>query len=176
MPAVDGPTPPPAPDRRPRRLLLTGMSGTGKSTLVTSLRERGVAAVDLDEPPYASMRALEPGDEPDWVWDEAAVATLLDDASLDPLVVAGCAPNQGRFRDRIDTIVLLTASEDVTLHRLRTRTTNPFGRTEAEQAKVLADTAEVVPLLRAVADAQLDTDAPLDEVVAQVLALLEPSS
>ena len=54
------------------RVLLTGMSGTGKSTLVAELRRRGVTAYDADEDGFS-----EPRGAGRWGWRRAAVAELL---------------------------------------------------------------------------------------------------
>jgi hypothetical protein len=56
-------------------------------------------------------------------------------------------------------------AEDVLLERLRTRTTNPFGKTEEERARILRDVAEVEPLLRASSTHVVDTTAPPDRVI-----------
>lgn len=41
--------------------LITGMSGTGKSTLIAALAARGHAAVDLDAPAYSEYRPTPAG-------------------------------------------------------------------------------------------------------------------
>jgi dephospho-CoA kinase len=35
------------------RVLLTGMSGTGKSSVIAELKRRGFAAIDMDEPGWS---------------------------------------------------------------------------------------------------------------------------
>ncbi|MBZ5712240.1 hypothetical protein [Nannocystis pusilla] len=84
------------------------------------------------------------------------------------LFVAGCRSNQGRCYPLFDRVVLLCAPIDVMLARLVARTTNQFGKSPAERAKILADHAEVQPLLRASADLEIDTTAPLGAVVDQL--------
>lgn len=144
-------------------VLLTGMSGTGKSTVLARLRELGHAAVDIDDEGLLD----ESGEEALWVEDgvERVLAT-----SPRPLFLAGCAANQGRFYPDLTHVVLLSAPADVVRERLATRTTNPFGRTPEELARVLADLAEVEPLLRRGATLEVDTSrASPEEVVRLVL-------
>jgi shikimate kinase len=163
------------------RLLLTGVSAAGKSTLVAELRRRRVHAVDLDEPGWSAYGTLSPDEDhplgaasgPEWLWRTDRVAALLDGDDGLHLVVAGCAANQVRFYPRFDRIVLLTAPVEVTVERLARRTTNPFGKRPDELATVLDDKAVVEPMLRQRAHLELDTTAPLDSVVAAVLDLLE---
>jgi hypothetical protein len=52
----------------------------------------------------------------------------------------------------------------VILERVAGRGSNTFGKKLAEQERILEDLANVEPLLRAGATAEIDTRAPLDEV------------
>ena len=61
--------------------------------------------------------------------------------------------------------MLLSAPADVILERVATRATNDFGKNDAERARILADLAAVEPLLRRGATAEIDTRAPIAEVV-----------
>jgi hypothetical protein len=60
----------------------------------------------------------------------------------------------------------------VLLERLATRTTNPYGKRPEEVARILGHIETVEPLLRRRATAEVDTSAPLEQVVAAVLALV----
>jgi hypothetical protein len=57
-----------------KRVLITGMSGTGKSAVVRELAARGYPAVDLDTPEWSEWvdadpaDALTPRDGKDWLW------------------------------------------------------------------------------------------------------------
>lgn len=157
------------------RVLLTGVSGTGKSTAVAALRARGFEAVDADEDGLSELVDAAEGELTgvgggrDWVWNASRVAAVLD-REVELLFLAGCSPNQGAFADRFDHVVLLHCPPDVIAERLRTRTTNPFGRRTDERERSLRLQAEVEPLLRARATLEVDTTAPLDRVVAAILA------
>ena len=54
-----------------KRVLLTGMSGTGKSTVIGELAARGYKAIDAD---YGWS---ERGPDGDWVWREDRIQSLL---------------------------------------------------------------------------------------------------
>jgi broad-specificity NMP kinase len=146
------------------KVLVTGMSGTGKSTALAHLRRRGHAVVDTDSDAWSTWVVL-PDGSADWVWREEAVAALLDGHRGGHLFVAGCKSNQGRFHAAFDHVVLLSAPARVLLARIAARTDNPYGKSPQERAEVLRHLAEVEPLLRAAATAELDATAPVEEVV-----------
>jgi shikimate kinase len=149
-----------------KRVLLTGMSGVGKSSVVARLRELGYAAVDLDEPGWSETRA-----DGEWVWREDRVADLLAANDDDLLFVSGCAENQGRFHERFEHVVLLSAPPGTLVERLAARTNNAFGKDPSEVEKVLQDQAAFEPLLRRSATSEIVTTAPLEDVVAEVLRI-----
>lgn len=170
-----------------RRILITGMSGTGKSTVIGALAAHGFKAVDADRDEYskwvavsgdADAEALLVAERWDWVWREDRIAALLASEDAAVLFLGGCAENMRLFLPRFDHIILLSAPKDVVIERLRTRATSSYGihpdeiervRTLLEPARVLDLIETVEPLLRRVADHEIDTNAPLDAVVACVL-------
>jgi dephospho-CoA kinase len=150
-----------------KRVLLTGMSGTGKSSVVRALAARGYKAVDTDD------GWSEPLPDGRQRWREDAIARLLDTEDADVLFLAGCEENQAQFHPRFDHIVLLSAPIETLLERLETRTENPYGKSPEELRRILDDLEHVEPLLRRTADHEVRTTAPLDEVVANVLRLVD---
>ena len=145
------------PGRTSVRVLITGMSGSGKSTLVHELRRRGCTAYDADDDGFSEPRA-----DGRWGWRAEAVASLLAQVpDGDVLFFAGCSEEQ--IEMPFDLRVVLAAPEDEILMRLRTRTSNAYGRMLAQRRQVLADLATVEPLLRRSADLVLSTTAPVAE-------------
>ncbi len=166
-----------------KRVLLTGMSGTGKSTVIGELAARGYKAVDTDTDEWSEWVAFTPIPgvkeapfEPDkeWVWREERIETLLDTEDAAVLFVSGCASNMRRFYERFDQIILLSAPADVLVERLATRTSNRYGKHPDELARVLGHLETVEPLLRRVAGHEVDTSVSLEQVVAAVLRLVRP--
>src|SRR3954469_24481110 len=146
------------------KVLITGMSGTGKSTALRLLARRGHRTVDTDTDRWSRWVTL-PDGSPDWIWREQAMTELLAGHTSGSLFVAGCKSNQGEFYPRFDHIVLLSAPADVLLARIASRTTNPYGKRPGERAAVLEHLATVQPRLRATATLEIDAAAPIDEVV-----------
>lgn len=147
------------------RVLVTGMSGTGKSTVLIQLAERGHLVVDADDEGWSQELPTADGRSREQLWHEDRMDALLADDPCGLLFVAGCATNQGRFYDRFDAVVLLSVPVEVLLERTVSRDSSPFGKDFTERERILQDLAEVEPLLRATATAELDTRQPLGEVV-----------
>lgn len=146
-------------------VLVTGMSGTGKSAALSELARRGHRVVDTDDGAYAAEVPCSDAGGREQLWREDRIEALLDGDDDGLLFISGCVSNQGAFYPRFDAVVLLTAPANVILERVSTRTSNAFGKRAAERDRILADLANVEPLLRAGATAEIDTRAPLDEVV-----------
>ncbi len=147
------------------RVLVTGMSGAGKSTLLDEMSRRGYEAVDTDHDGWTL---------PDGTWDEPRMTALL--AGQAEIVVSGTVDNQGRFYDRFNHVVLLSAPLDVLLYRVATRSNNPYGRKAEHQAEIERNVAEVEPLLRRGATLELDGQRPVGELADIVEGLLAGTS
>ena len=146
------------------RVLVTGMSGAGKSSLLDELSRRGHRTVDTDHGGWEAA---------DGTWDEPRMAHLL--ATEHDVVISGTVENQGHFYDRFEHVILLTAPLDVLLTRVATRTTNPYGHTPADRAEIAEYVRTVEPLLRVGATLVLDGRLPLGELADKVDALLTRS-
>ena len=155
------------------KILVPGMSGTGKSSALAVLGQRGYRVVDTDDPGWREYRRFaEPIDEfhlGEYLWVEDKMSAALEADDGRSLFVAGGARNQSKFYDRFDAIVLLRAPVDVILERVARRTTNDYGKSALERGMILADLVEVEPLLRAEATHELDATRPLDAVVADLV-------
>lgn len=145
---------------RPTRavVLITGMSGTGKSTMLEELARRGHRVVDTDLGGWIDDSGPEP------LWRADRIDALLAGHEHGPLFVAGTVANQGTFSSRFDAIVLLSAPLGTILERVATRVGNDFGKDPAERARIVDDHATVEPLLRAAADVEFDTRRQVGEV------------
>ncbi|MGH2883662.1 MAG: AAA family ATPase [Solirubrobacteraceae bacterium] len=150
-----------------RRILVTGMSGTGKSSALERLGLLGFRVVDTDEGDWTQWSEAEGG----YVWREEPIAELLAGDGGPSLYVSGTVSNQGRFYDRFDAVVLLSAPANVLLSRIEARTSNPYGKTAAQRELVLRHLAEVEPLLRRRCTHEIDATQPLEDVVTELAEL-----
>jgi hypothetical protein len=89
-----------------KRSLVTGMSATGKTTLIRELAARGYKAINLDSDEWSEWVAVDYDGDPsspdspagpgrEWVWREDRVR----DRDAEVLFVSGCAENNGTEND-----------------------------------------------------------------------------
>jgi dephospho-CoA kinase len=144
------------------KILVTGMSGTGKSSVLLELAKRGHKVVDTDSDEWSEW--ITSDGEPDWIWREEKITELLTNHSSGMLFVAGCKSNQGKFYPQFDAVVLLSAPSEIILKRIETRDTNNYGKNPLERQQILEHLEFVEPLLRATASVEIDASKPLSEV------------
>ncbi len=63
--------------RRAVKVVVTGMSGTGKSSALSRLGARGHRVVDTDTDEWSRWICLSDGSR-DWIWREEAITELLE--------------------------------------------------------------------------------------------------
>jgi dephospho-CoA kinase len=157
-------------------ILITGMSGTGKSTVLGELAGRGYRVVDLDDDGWSAEVATPDGSGVEQLWREDRLAGLLASDTDAPHFIAGCASNQGKFYDRFRAVVLLSVPVTVLRERIATRDTNGFGKEPHELERILRDLKDVEPMLRSTSTMEIDGSQPVGQVADAVEALLEAPS
>lgn len=161
-----------------KRVLITGMSGTGKSAVVRELAARGYQATDLDTPEWSqwveadASDSLTPAQGKDWVWREDRVRALLSGHAQGTLFVSGCAENMHRLYALIETIILLSAPVETILERLEGRSPHGYGHTAEERDRVVELIASIEPLLRESADHEVDSRGTVEATVDAILRRL----
>lgn len=141
--------------QRPRLIVISGLSGSGKSTATGALEDLGYYCVD--NLPLPLLRTFL-GDPLAQVGDRRLIAVVTDvrareSAEVLPKLLAGF--DRGKFEL---TVLFLEAAEDVLLRRYsETRRTHPIGRGERPVIDGIRHEKRLLAPLRGCADLILDT-------------------
>lgn len=169
-----------------KTVYLTGISGTGKTTITQALEKKGHACISIDEVPglcfWKNKSTKERVTEEvelnldfvtshDWVCDTEKLSRLLKEKS--PSVVAGIVANQKEFLFFFDTILLLQCSPEVLSKRLNQRINNDFGKDKEVQQWILSHSQDFEQEMLALGAHLIDAEKPLEEVVDSVLECLD---
>lgn len=156
-----------------KRIFITGMSGTGKTSVIEALHSCGCAAIDTDYDGWRELSSLD--GEPEWVLREDRLYELLSKPVTSPLFIAGCSSNQGKFYEFFDYKVLFSAPLEVMLARVARRTSNPYGKTDEERADICWNLKHIEPLLRKSADLEINSSTMSVSEIADYLLELASS-
>ncbi len=149
-------------------IFITGLSGSGKSTTIKSLKSKGYHAFDLD---YGFTQKKIDNET---IIDEKKLEALLLNFKNEDLFLSACYSNQGDFYHLFKHVVLLDAPLSIMKERIENRTSNHYGKQPNEWIEVQQSYDEVLPLLRIGADKTLNTLVlSVDEVANQCIMLLE---
>lgn len=145
--------------------LITGLPGSGKSTVISELSRRGYNAVDTDNEVYSYTK------DGEWVLRDDEMPNLIHSSTSSVLFVSAIAANQSDYYELFDTIFLLEIDAKTMQERLSARRGNDYGKTPEELQKALSDHAKIQDILKKHATA-IDAIRPIDEVIGQILERL----
>lgn len=110
--------------------LISGLPGTGKTSVCKELQLRGVYAVDADE-------AFSLQTNNGWMWQDKELDAELADLTRETLFICGSASNRDEYIDRFTKIFILYVDNETLKTRLINRTNNNFGKDSAVLARQL---------------------------------------
>jgi broad-specificity NMP kinase len=167
------------------KTLLTGIAGTGKSTIAKALAERGIRAIDLHDVPglffwqdkktkekveYTPVHNKGWFDTVDRICDIEKLKGLFD--QYDVMAGTTSGGNQKEFLALFDRIILLQADPDTLVYRMQTRINKSgYGKTKAEQEDNVEWQKEYDPLLISLGAIPVSTKGNLDEVVDRIIKI-----
>ncbi|HYC34172.1 MAG TPA: AAA family ATPase [Candidatus Paceibacterota bacterium] len=166
-----------------KKIYITGISGTGKTTIHGELQKRGFHTISLDETDDLCcwidketkekvQRKVELNreftDKHNWVCDTEYLKKLLD-KEADLVFVLGVASNQNEFLNIFDKVLLLQCKPETFLHRLTHRTNNEFGKDKSVQDRIMEWYEEFENKLLNKGAIPINTDRSIDEIVTEVV-------
>lgn len=166
------------------KIYITGLSGTGKTSIVEALLQKGIHAIDIDDG-LCHWENRHTGEHTDWFpgrddeWHQNH-AWLCDVEDLkkrlleaEHVVVAGLGSNQNDYLPLFDKVFVLRCRPEIFLARIETRTTNDFGKHPPEQRMLLEwqQTFETEMIQKGAIP--LDAERPLEVVVEDIISNLK---
>lgn len=169
-----------------KRTLITGGAGSGKTTIIAALKNRGCIAIDLDDcgickwvdRKTAEEAKYQEGAGREWIEShryEVEVPKLIEllaGLGSDADVFVGVKPTSTQM-DEIanvfDEIYLLVPSKPVLRERLATRTSN-FAKSPDERETIIVGTWIFEETCMRFGAIRLDADRPVDELVQRIMA------
>ena len=171
------------------KTLITGIAGTGKSTIIKELNQRGIISLDLHDVPdlffwqdkrtktkvnYTPVHSRDWFDTVDRLCDINRLKEMF--GQYDDIIMAGTTSggNQKEFLSLFDKIILLQCDTQILIHRMETRTNKSgYGRTKAEQEDNVEWQKEYDPLLISRGAIPVNTEGDIDEVVEKVIEIIK---
>lgn len=163
---------------------VTGISGSGKSSVATELCARGHRGVDADQDGLSvwvdrSTGAVVPspewGQRPSswvtrhaWVLDAERVKALAANARDKHVFLCGSVENEKEVWDSFDQVICLVIDDDTVRRRLAARSNNDFGKS-AEELQMVLGWNKAQAQYREFGATIVDATVPLDLVVDAVL-------
>lgn len=131
---------------------VTGISGTGKSTVTKELNKRGIFSIDQDSKEYGlcswkhneTMKdaRFEYGigkeflEANDWYCNIEKLKQILDD-NKNIKFVCGVSANQDEYLNLFDKVFLLQCSPEILIKRIDEREDHQFGKHPSEKEHIL---------------------------------------
>jgi broad-specificity NMP kinase len=165
------------------KIYITGVSGTGKTTITNKLIEKGVKAYGLDETPNmccwvnkSNGKIVDQEVALDkefielhtWICNVSELTKLISET--ESVVVLGMAENQNEFLHLFDKVILLQCKPETFIKRILERKDNIFGKEKSAQEYLLNTYKEYEIGMLKNGAVSVNTDAPIDTVVAKILS------
>ena len=170
------------------KIYITGVSGTGKTTLAGILKSRGFHTIGLDETENlchwvhkGSGNIIKEDvvldkkfiDTHDWICDAGYLKELIE-KSKGTVVAFGAASNQNEFLAIFDTVLLLRCKPETFIKRIEERKDNIFGKEKTAQESILGWYEYFENELLKKGAIPIDAERLIEEVVAQVISEINP--
>jgi broad-specificity NMP kinase len=166
-----------------KKIYITGIAGTGKTTVSEELQKRGFYTISIDETDdLCSWVDRETNEKVQgkaeltreftskhqWVCDADYLKKLMN-VDEEIIFVLGITSNQSEYLDVFNTVLLLQCKPEVFLERLKNRTNNTFGKDKAIRDHMLDWYEGFETRLIAKGASPIDASLPIDKVVDEVI-------
>lgn len=166
-----------------KKIFITGISGTGKTTIAHALNTKGIHSISIDEVPglcvwknkatgekvdYETELNKTFIDSHDWICDVGILQKLLN-VDKEIVVVLGSAANQNEFLSLFDKVLLLQCKPETFIERIMQRKDNDFGKDKSAQDLILSWYQEFENNLLGKGAVPINVEGSIDTVVEAII-------
>lgn len=162
-------------------ILVTGRSGSGKSTVCLELVKLHAPAFDADRVEglagWVDVRTGEPTSVDytkiidkrtvGWFWDRPVLENFL--AERDTTVLCGSADNQPDFYELFGKVIFLAVPADVQAERIMSRAEHDYGQAPGMVEQIVREQADVLGKLREYGATILNANRPPGAIARDIL-------
>jgi broad-specificity NMP kinase len=160
------------------KIYITGIAGTGKTTLAHELGKKGIKTISIDEVPdlcywinkdngkkveYEAVLNKDFIDSHVWICDTEKLKDLTK--GDEKIYVFGISENQGVYLNLFDKVILLQCKPETFIKRIRERKDNDFGKDKGAQDYLLDTYKWFENDMMQKGAIPLNVDRPLSEVI-----------
>ncbi|MDP2789167.1 MAG: AAA family ATPase [bacterium] len=170
-----------------KRFYITGVSGTGKSSVSLKLKEKGIPSIDIDKikglchwenKKTKKITRWYPGIGSEFLSSHKYVCDVKKLLRLMKkfkkiIVVVGITDNQSEFFQLFDKILFFHCNKATFLKRIKKRTDNNFGKHKSEQKMLLEWYQEFKRKMTKRGAVPINTNESLNVVVKQVIKQIQ---
>lgn len=169
---------------------LTGISGSGKSTALAELRQRGYEAYDVDEAgpvtakwhnndtgfvhPKSSIKKEDRTPEfltnHSWKVPPQEVEVLAKLVGTKPVFLGGSIANEVEIKDLCSTVFALAIDDDILMQRLFARTNNDWGKSSHELELTLTVNHDLDKKYEKYGYVVINASQTIDTIIAKILS------
>ncbi|HUD06252.1 MAG TPA: AAA family ATPase [Candidatus Saccharimonadales bacterium] len=169
---------------------ITGIAGTGKTTVWQELKSRGYEAYDVDESGLAKWQNKETGyvhpkssvkkeqrtreflESHSWNVSRQEVEELAVRAKDKDIFLCGAVTNEIEIRDLFKLVFALMVDNKTLKHRLLTRVGNAWGKQPHELEQTLVWQHDANEAYKKFGDFIIDSSRPINDVVNDILKVV----
>jgi len=167
------------------KILITGVAGTGKSTISKALNDKGIFSVDFgDVPNLCTWRNKTtkkdvpnlPITDPTWYDDHERVCDMEKLKEIlnqhEDIVITGAVGSSIDHLPLFDKVILLQCRPETFTHRMETRT-RPYGKEKAERDDTIQWQKHFDPKLLTYGAIPVSTEGSLEETIERLISKIK---
>jgi dephospho-CoA kinase len=168
--------------------LITGMSGSGKSSVVREMPQRGYGMIDIDDSGICHWEHIDTGEHAEyqsgmdqawleqhkWVMDIEQLDAIAHALDAEEIFVCGMAHNIRDYLDRFEKVFLLESPREVIYERLKNRDEEgAFGKSMDEIRAIFDEQQDFTDSLLQAGAIPIASNHPLAEVADEIESHLD---